>query len=335
MMSADKHLALDYEQRGDLCPIQTTIQIEETADGTRFIDPPNVRNVIESIVGALLALVVGSVLFIALKPWHLGATWLGPWWPKRVFGALTSLLFIYAAVGWGRIAARFAKYPTIIEIGPEQFRITWPSKNSKSFPVEQIDRIALDTSIPFLPDGKWLNSLRIEVGSRGYLHILAARPRAEIEWFATQLRAKLAKHKPSFGRVNAISYSGTYRNRASKHTASPGGDPAQYVQTIANTVLVFPRVDFATGANAVVVRISNMSGGQIELRVGTHSGKAFAAVTVPPSDVGWRTVSGRINPAECPKGLQRVYVTVCGNGSPMRIDYFQLQAGSTSPEESG
>ncbi len=327
MTPSGKHPALDYEQRGDLCPVQTPIQIEELADRTRFIDPPNIRNVLQSLVWAFLLLVVGTAMFVALKPWHLGATALGPWWPKRAFGALISLLFISAAAGLGRMAARCAKYPTIIEIGPERFSMTWPSQRCASYPAEQISGIALDTSLPFLPDGKWLNSLRIQFVDRGYFNILPARPRAEIKWLATQLLIRLPKR--SFSKVDALDYSGTYRNRAKKVRVAAGSDPPSFVEVRTDgTVLVFPKVDFATGARSVLARVASNNGGRIEFRSQSHTSEPFAIIELASGSAApeWKSVTARIDPKTYLRGELRVFLTFCGDGSPMQIEYFQLQS---------
>jgi hypothetical protein len=318
MVTTEKQVAIEYVRRGDLCPIETPIQIEELENGTRFIDPPNIRSVLYTLHIVLLS-ILAAVLVIGVGiPWRVGAS-------HPVLAVLLSILFLYSAAHHIWVAFRFAKRPTIIEIG-KQFKILEPSTESASYPSEKVLIIALDTSISFVRDGKWFNSLKIHVGGKGYT-ILRARRRVEIEWLVSQLLMRLPSH--TFPNIYAITYSGTYRSRATKVRAAAGSGLPGFAEVRSDgAVLVFSKVNLATGARSVLVRVASTTGGRIEFRTQSHTAHPFAVIQLP-IDAGapeWKSVAAPIDPKAYLKGKQRVFLTFCGDGSSLQIEYFQLQS---------
>jgi hypothetical protein len=130
----------------------------------------------------------------------------------------------------------------------------------------------------------------------------------------------------AFNQTAASSYSSQFGVQLESSTE--GGQNVAFIDN--GDYIVFPNVDFGSGANSIDVRVaSNNSGGAIEVRLDSLSGTLVGTVAVPGTGgwQSWQTKSGTISGAS---GVHTLYLKFTGGaGNLFNLLWFKFNASST------
>jgi arabinoxylan arabinofuranohydrolase len=120
-------------------------------------------------------------------------------------------------------------------------------------------------------------------------------------------------------------------------TTEVGGEGGMNLASLENgDYIKLKGVDFGTGASGVDVRVASAtSGGDIEFRLGSATGKLVGTCTVAGTG-GWQTWTTKSCPVDAAaKGVQDLFLVFKGgSGSLFNVDWWKFKSASTSIERS-
>jgi hypothetical protein len=180
MPAEDEDRVLDYGGPEARCPVRTRIQVEQTPDGCRFIDPPGAPEGVREYRGTTAVLILVALFlvtsFLASRQLNRHALWL------PIF---VTLGFLWVSCQFYAASKRLASLPTVIEIDREGLSLSHPLKGDVYLRWNEVERIYRDSAFSGWSD--WMNCLVIAASGKRRYTMLNSRPSAEVEWLVKQL----------------------------------------------------------------------------------------------------------------------------------------------------